>query len=56
MLPLAVAGTAYDVVLAHHPLLTALPFFVPALAVVIAIGGVVVRDRRQGPDDDSGAP
>ena len=53
---LLAAGPAYDVVLAHHPLLTALPFFVPALLVVAAVGGVVWRDRRQGPDDDGGAP
>lgn len=37
-----------DVLLAHHPLLTALPFFVPALIVVGLIAVIIVRDRREG--------
>ena len=49
-------GVPYDLLLAHHPLVLALPFFVPALLVVLAVGAVVVRDRRQGPDDEGGAP
>ena len=38
---------AYDVVLAHHPLVTALPFVVPAFIVVALIGAIVWRDRRE---------
>ena len=38
---------AYEAVLAHHPLLTALPFVVPAVIVVALIGGIVWRDRRE---------
>ncbi|MCW2613154.1 MAG: hypothetical protein JWN08_148 [Frankiales bacterium] len=36
----------YEVVLAHHPLVTAIPFFVPALIVVGLIGAIVWRDRH----------
>ena len=36
------------VVLAHHPLLTALPFVLPALLVVVVVGLLVWRDRRSG--------
>lgn len=35
------------IVLAHHPLVTALPFVVPALIVVALVVAVVVRDRRE---------
>jgi hypothetical protein len=38
---------AYDAVLAHHPLVTALPFVVPAVLVVALIGAIVWRDRRE---------
>ena len=38
------------VLLADHALITTLPFFVPALAVVAVIGVVVWRDRRGGGD------
>ena len=37
----------YDVVLAHHPLVTALPFVVPAVIVVALIGAIIWRDRRE---------
>ena len=37
----------YDAVLAHHPLLTALPFVVPAVLVVALLGAVIWRDRRE---------
>ena len=37
----------YDAVLAHHPLVTALPFVVPAVIVVALIGAIVWRDRRE---------
>ena len=40
-----------EVVLAHHPLITALPFVVPAVIVVALIVGIIVRDRREGGDD-----
>ena len=36
-----------DVVLAHHPLLTALPFVVPAVIVVLLVAAIVWRDRRE---------
>jgi len=36
-----------ELVLAHHPLITALPFVVPAFIVVGLIVAVVVRDRRE---------
>ena len=42
---LAVPAGVYDLVLAHHALAVALPFFAPALAV-LAVGGVVWRDRH----------
>lgn len=37
----------YDVILAHHPLVTALPFVVPAFLVVGLIGAIIWRDRRE---------
>jgi hypothetical protein len=39
--------SAYDVVLAHHPLVTALPFVVPAFIVVALLGAIIWRDRRE---------
>ena len=39
-------------VLAHHPLLTALPFVVPAVLVVGLLAVVIWRDRRE--DDGRG--
>jgi hypothetical protein len=41
-------------VYAHHPLVVALPFFLPALLAVLAIGGVMWRDRHT-PDDEGEA-
>ena len=38
---------APEMVLAHHPLITALPFVLPAFIVVGLIIAVVVRDRRE---------
>ena len=38
------------VLIADHALITTLPFFVPALAVVTVIGVVVWRDRHR--DDE----
>ncbi len=35
-----------DLVLAHHPLITALPFVVPAFIVVALVIAIIVRDRR----------
>jgi hypothetical protein len=43
----ALAGPAAEVVLAHHPLVTALPFVVPALIVVGLLGAIVHRDRKE---------
>lgn len=37
----------YDVVLAHPPLLTALPFVLPAVIVVGLLAAIVWRDRRE---------
>lgn len=36
----------YDVVLAHHPIVTALPFVVPAFIVVALLAAIVWRDRN----------
>jgi hypothetical protein len=41
------SDVAFDVVLAHHPLVLALPFVVPAVLVVLMIGAIVWRDRRE---------
>lgn len=41
----ALAGGG-DVVMAHHPLMAAVPAFVPALVIVGAIIWVARRDRR----------
>lgn len=42
---------AGEMVLAHHPIVTALPFVVPAFIVVGLIGAIVWRDRHT-PDDE----
>ena len=39
--------TGTEIVLAHHPLLTALPFVVPAVIVVALIAAIIWRDRRE---------
>ncbi len=36
-----------QVVLAHTPLLHAAPFVGPALLVVLLVGAIVARDRRE---------
>jgi hypothetical protein len=41
---------AGDLVLAHHPLLVAVPFFVPAVIVSAVVGLVVWRDRHASED------
>lgn len=41
------SAAAVEAVLAHHPLVTALPFVVPAVIVVGLVGAIVWRDRRQ---------
>lgn len=35
------------IVLAHHALVTAIPFVVPMLVVVLGIAGLTLRDRAQ---------
>ena len=44
--------SAAQVVLAHHPLLTALPFVVPAILLVGLLAAIIWRDRREGRVDD----
>ena len=34
------------VVLAHHPVVAAVPFFVPAVIVVVLVAVIVWRDRH----------
>jgi hypothetical protein len=41
-------------VLASHPIITAVPFFVPTFVVVAVIVFVVWRDRRRGGDPPGG--
>lgn len=48
--------TAPDGVLASHPIITAVPFFVPTFVVAAVIVFVVWRDRRRGDDDPPDAP
>ncbi|WP_149258356.1 hypothetical protein [Actinomadura sp. K4S16] len=43
-------------VLASHPIITAVPFFVPTFVVVAVIVFVVWRDRRRGDDPPGGVP
>ncbi|GAA2593073.1 hypothetical protein SMC26_33970 [Actinomadura fulvescens] len=45
---------AADGVLAAHPLISAVPFFVPTFVVVAVIAVVVWRDRRRGDDEEPG--
>ena len=44
-----------EVVLAHQALLHALPFVLPALLVVLLVGAIVVRDRRDAAREDDAA-
>lgn len=48
------ADPAVGMVLAHHPLLTALPFVVPAFIVVGLIATIVWRDRREQGGEEPG--
>ncbi|MEV0666358.1 hypothetical protein ACIBI3_19240 [Actinomadura luteofluorescens] len=48
--------TAPEGVLASHPIITAVPFFVPTFVVVAVIVFVVWRDRRRGDDPPEGPP
>ena len=40
-----------SLVLAHHSVLEALPFFGPMLVVVLGLAVVMIRDRRRGGGD-----
>ena len=43
--------------LAHHPLVVALPFLIPAAALVLMLVGIVARDRRaERAEGDTGHP
>ena len=44
------AGTQ---ILASHPIITAVPFFVPTFAVLAVVGVIVYRDRRRPKDEDA---
>ncbi|GAA3354620.1 hypothetical protein [Saccharopolyspora gregorii] len=44
------AGTQ---ILASHPIITAVPFFVPTFAVLAVVGVIVYRDRRRSEDGDA---
>ncbi|MDP3714127.1 MAG: hypothetical protein Q8R60_16770 [Mycobacteriales bacterium] len=39
-------------ILAHHPLVTALPLVIPAVVMALLLVGIVVRDRRTHPSDE----
>lgn len=43
---------AGNVVLASHPIITAVPFFVPTFAVVAVVGFIIWRDRRRSGDEE----
>ncbi|MCI2420287.1 hypothetical protein MOQ72_22850 [Saccharopolyspora sp. K220] len=45
-------GAATELVLASHPIITAIPFFVPTFAVVAVVAVLVYRDRRRNPPDE----
>ena len=34
-----------EVILAHHPIVTAIPFVVPMLVIVLGLGFLMLRDR-----------
>jgi hypothetical protein len=48
--------TVAEGTLASHPIITAVPFFVPTFVVVAVIVVVVWRDRRRGDDGEPGLP
>jgi hypothetical protein len=37
-----------EIPLAHHPLVSAIPFVVPALAIVFGLGWIALHDRLRG--------
>ncbi|MFB4320401.1 hypothetical protein [Actinomadura sp. 21ATH] len=45
---------AVDGVLATHPVVSAIPFFVPTFVVVAVIAVIVWRDRRRDDDEHGG--
>ncbi|MGI5169628.1 hypothetical protein ACQEU3_35285 [Spirillospora sp. CA-253888] len=47
----SLAGLPADGVLATHPIISAVPFFVPTFVVVAVIAVVIWRDRRRGDDE-----
>ncbi|KAB2349071.1 hypothetical protein [Actinomadura rudentiformis] len=53
---LAAHVSVADGVLAAHPLISAVPFFVPTFIVVAVIAVVVWRDRRRGDDEETRDP
>jgi hypothetical protein len=48
--------TVAEGTLASHPIITAVPFFVPTFIVVAVIAFVVWRDRRRGDDPPAEPP
>lgn len=36
--------------IAHHALVSAIPFFVPVLIIVAGIGAIALKDRLRGDD------
>jgi hypothetical protein len=47
---------AVDGVLAAHPLVSAVPFFVPTFVVVAVIAVIVWRDRHRDGEDEGEGP
>ncbi|GAA2777766.1 hypothetical protein [Saccharopolyspora taberi] len=47
-----VSALAGELVLASHPIITAVPFFVPTFVVAAVIGVIIYRDRRRGRDEE----
>lgn len=41
-----------ELVLASHPIITAVPFFVPTFAVAAVVAVIIYRDRRKNPHDE----
>lgn len=41
-------------ILASHPIITAVPFFVPTFAVVAVVAVIIYRDRRRSRGDTDG--
>ncbi|MFC6880971.1 MULTISPECIES: hypothetical protein [Actinomadura] len=48
--------TAADGVLATHPIISAVPFFVPTFVVVAVIAVVIWRDRHRDDDPSENGP